>query len=503
MIPVEAYRFFGGMRMQSNPDSGQVVRRSRKSRRSLIIKIWAIVIFTLLFLELAGVGAYTYYVLNLETFYTGVQVNHVHLEGMTFDEALRLITKQQQPKLDAMKIVLNHGEKRWEYGYQDIDAKIDVEEIVRKAYQVGREGNIIDRLKQIWNSYKYGVSFTTTLTYDVSQLQDEVEAIAKEINEEPVDATITFHPDKKEKFSFTEHKTGKGMLVSKAMEDLKARVDAGDFSEYEIPYEELQPKYTLEEVKTWTSRISVYSTKLTGTSERIHNITLSSKSFDGIRLDPGEEFSINKATGPRDLKHGYKNAPVIVGGKKLEDEPGGGNCQTSTTLYGAVMRADLKVTERWNHSWPSSYTEEGQDATINYPSADFKFVNNKDTPIFIDRYISGGRLYVEIYGKAPKDYDKIEIITKVLSRTSTPEPTIVKDPTLYEGEKVEEYKSRPGIKTQTYRVYYKDGKEVKRVKEAYSNYRRIVGKIRVGTKPRPKASPAPTPTPSPQSNPPA
>ncbi|MGI6707405.1 MAG: VanW family protein [Clostridia bacterium] len=485
--------------MHSNPGSGQLAQK--RSRRGLFIRIWTIVIFTLLVLELVAVGAYIYHILNIDTFYIGVQVNGVHLEGMAFDEAVRLITTQQQPKLDAIKIVLKHGEKRWEYGYEDIDAKINVEEIVRQAYQVGREGNMIDRLKQIWNSYKHGVSFTTTLTYDVSQLRDEVEAIAKEINEEPMDATISFHPDKKEKFSFTEHKIGKGMLVSEAMEELKARVDAGDFTEYELPYEELHPKYTLEELKTWTSRISVYSTKLSGTPERIHNITLSSKAFDGIRIDPGEEFSFNKVTGPRDLKHGYKNAPVIVGGEKLEDEPGGGNCQTSTTLYGAVMRADLKITERWHHSWPSTYTEEGQDATVNYPTADIKFVNDKDTPVFIDRYIKNGRLYVEVYGKAPEEYDKIEIITKVLSRTPAPEPTIVKDPTLYEDEKIEEYKSRPGIKTQTYRVYYKDGKEVKRVKEAYSNYRRIVGKVRVGTKPRPK--PSLTPTPPPKSNPPA
>ncbi len=487
--------------MELNPDSERRVHK----RRGRVIKGLVIFLITLVILAVIGVGAYAYHILNLETFYTGVRVNDVHLEEMTLDEAVRIIAEQQQPKLDAIKIVLNHGEKRWEYGYEDIDAKIDVEEIVQKAYQVGREGSIIDRLKQIWNAYEQGVSFTTTLTYDVSQLQDEVEAIAKEINEEPVDATITFQPDKKEKFTFTEDKAGKGMLVSQAMEELKARVDAGDFSEYEVPYEELQPKYTLKEVKTWTSRIAVYSTKLSGTSERIHNITLSSKSFDGIRLDPGEEFSFNEATGPRGLKNGYKNAPVIVGGKKLEDEPGGGNCQTSTTLYGAVMRADLKITERWNHSWPSSYTEEGQDATVNYPSADIKFMNDKDTPVFIDRYISRGRLYVEVYGKAPEEYDKIEIVTKVLSRTAVPEPTIIKDPTLFEDEQIEEYKSRPGIKTQTYRVYYKDGKEVKRVKEAYSNYRKIVGKVRVGTKPRPQPEPTPTPTPPPstEADPPA
>ena len=170
---------------------------------------------------------------------------------------------------------------------------------------------------------------------------------------------------------------------------------------------------------------------------------------------------------------------------KLADEPGGGNCQSSSTLYAAVIRADLEIVERLPHSFPSTYIEVGQDATVNYPYADFKFRNNKDTPIFIDRYISNGALHVVIYGKAPTEYDKIDVITKIIEKTETPEPKIQEDPELYEGEEIVEYSSRPGIKAQTYRVYYKDGKEIKRIKEAYSNYPKIVGLKRVGTKPRP------------------
>jgi len=275
------------------------------------------------------------------------------------------------------------------------------------------------------------------------------------------------------------------MLVDKAMEDLQKRIDSGDFSTYEIPVEELQPKYTLEEVKTWTSRIAHYSTPLTNNPNRTHNIQLSSKSYDGIRVDPGEVFSFNEATGPRDTAHGYKDAPVIVGGKKLEDEPGGGNCQSSSTLYAAVIRADLEIVERQPHSFPSSYIDIGQDATVNYPYVDFKFKNNKDTPIFINRYFSNDSLHVEIYGKAPTEYDKIDVITRIISQTETPEEKIEEDPELYEGEEVIEYKSRPGIKAQTYRIYYKDGKEIKRVKEAYSNYPKVVGLKRVGIKKRP------------------
>jgi vancomycin resistance protein YoaR len=167
---------------------------------------------------------------------------------------------------------------------------------------------------------------------------------------------------------------------------------------------------------------------------------------------------LNEATGPRDKAQGYRDAPVIKEGKKLVDEPGGGNCQTSTTLYGAAVRADLEIVERWHHSWPSTYTKVGQDASVSYPVADIKIKNNKDTPVFFDRYIKNGRLYVEVYGKAPTEYDKIDIISVILEQTSKPAEKVVQDNTLEPGEEVIDYPSRPGIKVQTYRVYYKDGK---------------------------------------------
>lgn len=122
----------------------------------------------------------------------------------------------------------------------------------------------------------------------------------------------------------------------------------------------------------------------------------------------------------------------------------------------------------------------GQDATVDYPKLDLKIKNNKDTPVFFNRYIKGGRLYVEVYGKAPTDYDKIEVVSVILQQTEKPAEKVVQDNTLQPGEEIIEYESRPGIKVQTYRVYYKDGKEIKRVKEAYSNYPRIVGLKRVG-----------------------
>ena len=464
--------------------------RTRTKKGNIWGKAFLIFVLVALMVAVGGVATYIYQVLNIDTFYAGVEVDGIPLEGMTKEEALSEVQAQNQPNLDKIKIVLTHEDKKWEFGYQDINAHINIDEVVEEAYLVGRQGTVLERLKEIYHTSNEPRKFQTTLTYDVSQLKDEIESIASEINEEPVDATIEFHPDKKEKFSFAPEKMGKGMLTDRTLEELIARVDAGDFSPYEIPTEELHPKYTLDEVKTWTSRIAYYSTKLTNNSNRNHNIRLSSQAFYNVRVDPGEVYSFNEATGPRGAKEGYKPAAVIKDGNRFEDEPGGGNCQSSTTLYGAVLRADLEIVERLPHSIPSTYTAIGTDATVNYPYADFKFRNNKDTPIFITRYISGGKLHVEIYGKPSDEFDKVEIISYETGRSKVPEYKIVQDPNLYEGQEVVEIVSRPKIQAVSYRVYYKDGKEIKRVKEANSTYPAVKGVKRVGTKKRPEEPPA-------------
>lgn len=475
--------FSGGVLMQASTETKKGVTERKKGHAGKII---AIILITILVIAIAWIGNYIYKLLNIDTFYSGVVVDGIFLEGMSKEAAIDVLRDKHQPTLDEVDIVLQLNDKKWVFDYTDIGASIDIEEVIDEAYRIGREGSIIDRLREIRETAETGKTFETTLTYNVDLLKDKIEEIAEDVYIAYEDATITFNPNSKTKFSFTEEKIGRAMLVDQTMADLREKVDAWDFSPYDIPTEELKPKYTLGEVKTWTSKIAEFSTKLSGSDERKYNIALSAKSFKGARIDPGEIFSFNETTGPRDASNGYKNAPVIKNGKVLVEEPGGGNCQTSSTLYGALVRADLEVIERYPHSWPSTYIEIGQDATVNYPNVDLKVKNNKDFAVFLDSYVSNGRIVVVVYGKAPEDYDKIEVVSSVLEEKPAPAETIIKDSSLYEGQTVVEYKSRPGYKVQTYRVYYKNGKEIKKVKEAFSNYPAITGKKRVGTKKRSK-----------------
>ncbi|MBM7837392.1 vancomycin resistance protein YoaR [Alkalihalobacillus xiaoxiensis] len=115
---------------------------------------------------------------------------------------------------------------------------------------------------------------------------------------------------------------------------------------------------------------------------RVENIRLSTESVDYVVLGSGDVFTFNGLTGRRTLENGYKEATVIIDGDFV-DGVGGGICQTSTTLYNAVLDAGLTVVERHPHSLPVTYVEEGLDAMVSWGTADFRFRNDYDHPVII------------------------------------------------------------------------------------------------------------------------
>lgn len=142
------------------------------------------------------------------------------------------------------------------------------------------------------------------------------------------------------------------------------------------------------------SKTTYYNTSVTGRST---NIRLAAEAIDGTVLQPGETFSLNGVVGRRTAAKGYQTAIIFQNGKQVEGL-GGGVCQVSSTVYGAVLYADLQVTERSSHQFQVSYTPVSQDAAVYYGSQDFQFVNDTDNPIKIAADASNGSLTVTIYG---------------------------------------------------------------------------------------------------------
>ena len=133
---------------------------------------------------------------------------------------------------------------------------------------------------------------------------------------------------------------------------------------------------------------------------------------------PGETFSYNKVVGARTIAAGYKEAPIYVQGQVV-DGLGGGICQITSTLYNAVVYANLEVTQRTNHQFVPSYVTASRDATVVYGAIDFQFKNNRDYPIKLVCSVSGGVANFKIFGMKQENDCEVQISSYETGRTST------------------------------------------------------------------------------------
>jgi hypothetical protein len=239
---------------------------------------------------------------------------------------------------------------------------------------------------------------------------------------------------------------------------------------------------------------------------RAYNMRLICSKINGKIVNSGEIFSFNKTTGPRTKALGYRDAWIYVNGNMVKDT-GGGVCQVSSTLYNAVLLADLQVVERRNHMFEVSYVKKGMDATVFYGSQDFKFKNTSSDPIKIQCSVSkNNKLTFILKGTRVETSKTVSYESKLLK--TIPYTTTEKyDPVLVEGKRV--YEGHKGVNGYIVDVYkiYKDkatGKTLSRTKLYTNSYKPYNAVILVGTKkavkpvvtPAPSIKPSPTPDPS-------
>lgn len=182
--------------------------------------------------------------------------------------------------------------------------------------------------------------------------------------------------------------------------------------------------------------------------DRTFNLRLAAQRLSGTVLFPGEEFDFNAVVGARDEAHGYKVATVIADGE-LVDGIGGGTCQISGTLHGAAFFAGLEIVERYPHTRPSSYIKMGMDATVVYPTINFRFKNGFDFPIVVHEKVEGGRVYAEIRGG---QVDQVVSMIRKIDAAIPYEQIERTDPQLSKGTRILAQRGVPGFRLHRYRT---------------------------------------------------
>ena len=279
----------------------------------------------------------------------------------------------------------------------------------------------------------------------VSKKADEIDLnkIHEEIYKEAEDAYVTKDP-------LTVHPNVNGVDFAISMEEAEESLKE-EKEEYVIPLKITVASKTVSDLgeEAFPNLLGTFTTRYDASNKnRSNNIYLASEKINGTVIMPGEVFSYNQIVGKRTIDAGYKEAGAYAGGKVVQ-EVGGGICQVSSTLYNAVLYANLEIVERSNHYFETSYVAAGRDATVSWGTVDFKFKNNRKYPIKIDAIAKNGISKISIMGITEEPEYEIVIQSKVTSIIPK-EEKIENDSSLDEGEEIIEQEGHNGCTSKTY-----------------------------------------------------
>lgn len=533
------------------PESRDIYSNSSKSKRPIIIAVCSVLVVGVVVLAallangivtLPGSSSSTQEVTQQESeqeikevYASGTTIGGISVAGMTEEEAKKAVEKQIAEQIPQATVTVTYEKETMTITSEEAGVQADVSgafedaksALVKQTSQSKDAASDESSKKTASSTQK--VDYPVELSFDEKAIQEKIDAFADEVDCDPKDATIKAFNSSTGTFTYTEGKNGLKVDRDKLLEQVLTALKENKETKIEAPVEEIAFEKSESDVAGHIQKLGTFSTYSTNTAAGNHNMKLALASINGSVVQPGDTFSFNTATGDTtNGSLGYQQAGAIVGGKSTL-QYGGGICQASTTLYGAVARSGLEIVTRYNHTWPSTYVDIGQDATVDYPALDFVFRNNTEYPIYISAGMSGTQLTVTLYGYKPDTWDKISVYSQQTGTIAQPATEYVQDSSLAAGT-FELYRQGNAGRTATAsRVYYKDGQVVKTESLPSSTYRALStiyhygpgtnveevkkavasgktsGSVGTSSTPKPEATPTPkpttTPTPKPEATP--
>ncbi|MBU4350381.1 VanW family protein, partial [bacterium] len=388
----------------------------------------------------------------------GVSAFGVELEGLKKEEAREILQPIASKVIDSPRILVFEDREIKFIPHTELDAFIDLNQVVEETYTIARTGNIFKRIKNRIVVWRKGYEVPFQVESNSQKFEDFQNKIGSLINRMPRDAYV-------EGNRIIESRTGIKLDLEKYKEEITESLISLDEEKYifDLPVITIDPKITTQNILTElaiSGGLGTYSTSLENKEEdTIYNIRLASEVINGILVKPQEIFSFNKYVGPAEKADGYKESTIIANGVFVNGY-GGGICQVSSTLYNAALLANLPIVERYNHTVygeVTKYVPLGQDAAIFYGFKDLRFKNNSDHTIVIFSKVFKDILQVNIFG-GNEDKAEVEIISKdkkVINYQIIRE----KDSKLEAGQKIVVQEGVPGYQIKTYRIVRKDGEE--------------------------------------------
>lgn len=444
-----------------------------------------IILIIVLVLVLAAAGAGTWYLFQVtgqEGYFTGVHIEDVDLSGLSKEKG-KVKFDEYWKKLLATEVEIKIGEDSEKMTMDELGLTLTNTDILDEAYEKGRVGNIFKRFIQIKKMEKEPVVLKLETELESDKEEKSLRKKTESYEHKKKNAKIK---RKDGKFVITDEINGLAINYDDSLAQLadKVKTDWTDRKpfQFDMTIEVDKPQYTAEIMSQITDKLGTYATDYGSSAYgRKKNVARGAKYINGSVIYPGKSFSVYGEVAPFTSERGYALAGSYENGKTVQSM-GGGICQVSTTLYNAVIRAELQVDERSPHSMTVSYVPRSADAAIAGTYKDLKFTNNTDTPIYIEGTTDGSTIRFTIWGKETRpDNREIEIVSETTS-TSSPNVKEVKDKTLEEGKTKILEQGRTGYTAKLWKIIKVDGKQTEKILLNTSSYARTTTKIAVGTK---------------------
>lgn len=422
----------------------------------------------------------------------GVFVDSIDLSGMTRDQAQQAVQAYSDSQIKRTLEVDVNG-KTVSVSLEDLGYQSETNDFVDQALQVGKNSNPFANYVQIRDAATNPVVFNLGFQCDEEDIRDFVEKKCSKKCTKAKDSKIKMQNGV---LVYTDSNQGSSINIDATVERIRAEVgkqEKADVIRVKADVTIQEPSVTKEMAARCKDKIGTFSTTFNaGNVSRSRNVSNAARLVNGNVINPGETFSVHDAISPLTEDNGYYAAPSYSNGEVV-DSIGGGVCQVSTTLYNAVLKAELEVVERSPHSMVVSYVEPSMDAAIAGDYKDFKFKNDTEVPLFIEGGTSGGTIYFNIYGEETRSKKrKVTFESETIETIQPGADKITYDktkPTTY--SKVTQ-EAHIGYKARLWKIVKENGKTEKTQVNS-STYQAVP---RYVTKGSAKATPSPSPKPT-------
>lgn len=416
----------------------------------------------------------------------GVYIDSIDVSGMTYDEAEKAVEKIAGEKAN-VKVSIKVNDDVIETTLVRLGYKWVNKSVVHDAVELGKSGNIIKRYKDELELKNEGMKYELDMEVSQEDLRKNIEVLCEPYNVEAKNASMKAADSG---FKIVPGKEGcvvdYDASVADFYEYITKKWDGKTAIEFEAVTEVSKPKYTAEDFeKVSTTPMGSFTTYFSvgySYSNRNLNIKNGADKINGNVVYPGEQFSCNEHLYPWTEDNGWYPAGTYVDGG-VQDSLGGGICQVSSTLYNALLRAEIKVVKRFSHSMAVAYVELAADAALAGDYKDLVFENNTDAPIYVEGiYNAGGSVTFNIYGHdTRKEGHSVKYVSETVS--TIPMKTVTeKDPTQPKGYTETVENGHVGYVAKLWKITYENGEETERELLHTSTYAMSPKKVIKGTK---------------------